>query len=310
MKTEKRIAILSRARHSYHRQLGMGFLEGLDLFAGPIDDWEPIMFFSREAHREVMQERVREVVEQNYDLILPIGAAWSEVAIEYIRTHNIKIPVLFSGVSDPVALRLLPTFAPDSYATGVTMEQFSWVRVASMLLKVKPYMKRVIIPFHQSAENGLVEARLQEVRAFYATQGVECILYAVEAVRAYPKEMHDLMLTCDVIWSFEGGFLDIYSKDLIEMCNDYRITFFSNNAAHLAQGAALVFAIPDFTSIGQALVLQAYELLEKGKSPHEVPIIFIPDERRMMINPAAAKQQGVEVDEKLLLAIRAGMVTL
>ncbi len=310
MNIEKRIAVLSRARYSYHRQLGMGFLEGLDLFTGHIDDWEPIMFFSREAHRDIMRERVKDVIAQGHDLILPIGALWSEIAIEYVREYNVKTPVLFSGVTDPVALKMLPTLAPDHQVTGVVMEQFSWVRVAAMLLKIKPHMKRVIIPYYRHAENGLVEERLKEVQAYYATKEVDCILYAVDIVRSYPQEMHDFMLKSDVIWSFEGGFLDVYSKDLIEMCNDHSITFFSNNAAHLAQGAALVFAIPDFTAIGQALVLQAYQLLEKGKRPDQVPIITLPNERRMMINPVACKQQGIEVDEKLLVAIRAGMFTI
>ncbi|MDQ5890497.1 MAG: putative tryptophan/tyrosine transport system substrate-binding protein [Candidatus Dependentiae bacterium] len=310
MRKNKRIAILTRARFSYHRQLGWGFLEAMDNCSEDISAWTPVMFFCREALRDVMYEQMKEVSEDKYDLIISVGSLWTDVATQFIHETGLKVPLVFGGVTDPIALGILSDLKPTPQITGIYREPASWLLVAKILHRIKPTMKRLLIPYYEHAENGLVAKVLEGIRNYYATVGVETILYPVQKVGSYSEELHELLLTVDTLWSFEGGFLDIFSSYLIEVCNARHITFFSNNGAHVAQGAALVYAAPDFKSMGEALVSQAYGILEEGKTPDQLEIIQLPSDRKLMVSVEAAKMQGLEIDDALLLAIQNELLLL
>ncbi len=310
MTTPKRIAVLTRARFSYHLQLGWGFLEAMNQCLDDVDSWMPIMFMCREVLPEVMHEQMKEATSGKYDLIVSFGALWTDVAAKFIRENSIKTPLVFGGVTDPVALGVLPELRSTNQITGIYRTPASWTEVAEMLHYIKPSMKRILIPFREHAENGLIKKALEEVRDRYAEAGVECILFPVTKFRICPEEIYTLLLSVDTLWSFEGGFLDIFSSSMIEICNMRHITFFSNNAAHIAQGAALVYAAPDFSVMGEALLKQMYQILEEGKKPEEVDIIKLPDDRRMMVNLEAAKLQGLDLDKVLLMAMRNGLMII
>ena len=75
-----------------------------------------------------------------------------------------------------------------------------------------------------------------------------------------------------------------------------------NNAAHLALGAALTFGA-DLVPVGQAIFRQAYSILEQGKKTEDLPLIHIPNNRKVTVNLEAAKLQGLDIDEALLFAM-------
>ncbi len=300
----KRIAMMTRAYYSYHRQVGWSCLEAMNNRSAEECSSSLIMFFCREALPQIMYEQVKEVVNNGYDLIMPIGALWTDVVTKFVRENNVKTPVVFGGVTDPVRMGILPDLKATSQITGVYREAPSWVFVARLLLIIKPSMKKIVIPFYEYAENGLIKQLLERVRDYFEAHGVSCILFPVMIVGVYPKDLNNMLVTVDTLWCFEGSFLDIYSQSLINLCNQHHVTFFSNNAAHIAYGAALVYAAPSFSSIGEGLITQACAILDEGKTTQEIGILHLPNDRKMMVNLTAAKLQGLELNEALLLAIR------
>ena len=94
---------------------------------------------------------------------------------------------------------------------------------------------------------------------------------------------------------------------MIKECEKHQVTFFSNNAAHIANGAALTFGA-SIASIGDALFAQVCNVLIDGKKTEELPIIIVPNNRRIAVNVETAKAQGLEIDEALLLSMHHGEV--
>jgi len=297
---ERRIAFFTRASFSYHLQVGWGFFGAFN--EDERKNWCVVTHEVVEADATIMRNQMRILLEKEHDLVVTVGCMRTQIAVQFMREHNIEIPHIFVGVSDPVRMGILPEMKPHKNITGVFSEQMPWDFMAKLLYRVRPNMKNVLIPYYKYAENGCVEEKLLLVKNFFDSVGIVCELHAVDAVQPYPRSVFDIVPSFDTVWSPEGLFFDVYSRDCIELCNKHGVTFFSNNRAHIGKGAALVLGA-DFELIGEAVYKQACKVLDDEKMPSEVPLLVVQNTRKMYVNMEAAWKQSACIDEAILLGM-------
>lgn len=297
-----KIAVLTRAGFAYHLKVGWGFFEAIESHEADLN-WRPILFFCKEADERVMRAQMEEIEYIGYDLIISIGSLRTRIAYNYIKERNLDIPLIFCGVTDPVALGIVPTLKPQYNITGVIREEIDVTSVAQMLYRIKPVMKKVLIPYHGPAEDGLVEKRLRRAQEYLTQKGAQVTLFPVIGEREFPESLNEIVKNYDTLWCTEGSFLENFNITLIELCNQHGVTFFTNDIDGAKDGAAVTFG-GDIRRIGSALFKQVYALLEQGKPAHDIPIITVPNDRQIIVNTNACTQQNLRVNPAILFCIK------
>lgn len=297
-----KIAILTRAGFAYHLNVGWGFFEKIENCNEDLD-WRPILFFCKEADERVMQAQMEEIEHVGYNLIIAVGSLRTRIAYNYIKERNLDIPLIFCGVTDPVGLGILSTLEPQRNLTGVVRESVEISLIAQMLYQIKPGLKKVLIPYHGPAEDGLVEKRLREAQRYLQSKGVQVKLLPVVGEREFPSIINDVIEEYDTLWCTEGSFLENFNRTLVELCDRFGITLFTNEIGGAKEGAALAFG-GNVRRVGYALFEQVYALAQKHKAPHEIPIITVSNDRQIIVNTDACKRQGLEIDPVTLFCIK------
>ena len=251
-----------------------------------------------------MIEQMHEIGDDgNYDLIISIGSMRSLVAHNFKKTHSLTIPLIFAGVTDPIELGILDSLTPANSITGIMREEVSLEKIGTLLRALKPSVKSILIPYYRNAENGFLSTRLKMLQRSYQKDGIAINLMPVDSVRTLPSSFSQRLRHVDTLWCLGGSFLEIFSEALVELCNTYNVTYFSNSAATAHTGAALSFG-SNVSLIGQKIFAHAHAILEKNIKPSNLPITIIENDRKIIINQKACKHQGVNMDSSLLFLLK------
>jgi len=296
--SEKKIAVFTRANFSLHIQTGWAFLNAVER-GGHKDEWDVAIHEVHAADLDVMYAQMKVLQEQEFHLIIAVGALRAKVAADYIRKHKIETPMIYAGISDPVGLGILPRMEAQGNITGVYTHYMPREFMARLIRRIKPHVKRVLVPYYKHDGSGWVAEELQTAKMFFLSNGVECNLYPVEDVREHPTSLFEQLPSYDLVWSPEGDFFDVLAELCITVCNQHGLTFFSNNRAHAGRGASLVLAV-DLVFTGEALYEQARAILDDSIIP---PLFGMPNDRRVIVDAEAQSVQNTGVDVALLLLL-------
>lgn len=301
-----RIAVLTRVGYSYHGKVLWGFLNKVEEIMGL--KWRPVLFFCKEPRQEVMIEQMHEIKNNgSYDLIISIGALYSLVAKEFIKEHNWDIPLLFGGITDPVELGILNDYECEKGITGILREQVPATYIADFLMMLKPTMKKVLIPHYPNSEQGLLIRRLNMVVSHLADHDIESILLPVNNMREVNAAVAEAIPHVDTMIISEGTFVGELTSSFIEMANRYQVTLVSHSLDAAHSGAAITFA-QDIGLIGEYLFTQAQYILEDCKKPIDVPLLTVPDQRKILINKAACEKQGLIYNPAILFCLNKSII--
>ncbi|MDQ5890214.1 MAG: putative tryptophan/tyrosine transport system substrate-binding protein [Candidatus Dependentiae bacterium] len=288
-----RIAILSRAMFSYHSKVVMGFLRKVEEQTGL--NWRPIMFFCKEPRVDVMIEQMKEIREDKYDLVLAIGALYSAIAAEHVREGQFNIPLVFCGVTDPVQMGILSSLQPQALVTGIVREQIPSTYLADFLPMMRPTMKRVLIPHYPNAEFGLHDERLKRLKERFSQQGIEAILLPTITMDDVLPGVLQYIGGIDTIIVPEGTFVTDLIPALAKLCRQYKVMLVAHTVEYGNANPAITFT-QKVELIGQELFHMAHKILVDGKKPLELPIVTLPNDRKIVVDINACHEQGVDVD--------------
>lgn len=302
---KKRIAILTRAGFLYHLQVGWGFFEAIERSQESLD-WRPILFFCKEADERVMFEQMEEIRLNNYDMIISIGSLRARIASQYIKDRDWEIPHVFCGVTDPKGLGIVDSFRAKKNLTGIYREQIGLYRSFEILKKIYPKMQSILLPYRKSAEDGLLEKKLINLQQKLNDVGVHATLFPASSARDYPEDLSRLIPQFDVVWSTEGNFIENFYQDIIELCNEHKTVFFANNLDIAKDGAAITLGA-DVRRIGAVLFEIVYQHLVDNIPLMKIPVIQIPNNRKIIVNTDACRKQGLKIDPRILMCLKIGL---
>jgi putative ABC transport system substrate-binding protein len=238
------------------------------------------------------------LVDAQVDLIFCITTPACMAAQQ--ATAGTGMPVVFSAVTDPLAVGLVKDYAqPGGNVTGVTVGARNFVnegRRLGWLVQTDPTIERVYIPYNP--QDNIVAASLAAVSADAAGLGVELVLAEVRtstevqaALDAMPQDVDALFVFADVVVTADFQLL-------IDAAIGRGIPFATPNSIGPQQGALMSYG-SDFTAIGSQAARLTDQVI-KGTQPADLPV-EVP-EFFLIVNADTAGRIGLEIPEDVLKA--------
>ena len=145
------IAILTPVTHPSLKIIEKGFIEEMEA-RNP--GRYHFVTYNAQGNKTLMHSEVEEIARQDYALVLTIGTAASQMTKEVFAKKNLKTPVVFTCVNDPLGFHIVSSESTrDEDVTGVK-EMLDFQQELSFLLKYKPDVKNILLVINP-AEPGL-----------------------------------------------------------------------------------------------------------------------------------------------------------
>ena len=229
------------------------------------------------------------------DLIHSIATPTSQAVVKF----NQGIPVVFSGVTDPVGAGIVGKDSAPGKKTGSNVTGVSdlWPVHLQMQTYAKfvPSAKKWGTVFNPAEANSVTHVRAMREAA--KALGLELIEVNVSqgseverAVRSLVGKVHAIAVTSDntSVANFDA---------IVRVCNQHKIPLFAGDVDSVQRGAIAAYGM-DYFLVGYSAGKKA-ALVLKGVKPGDIPWGAV-EKFSLVINAKAAKAQGVAVAPDLL----------
>jgi putative ABC transport system substrate-binding protein len=243
-----------------------------------------------------LEQEARQLVALSPDVIL----ATSTRTTRALRDATHTIPIVFVGLSDPVATGIVSNLArPTANATGFSLYEHSmsgkWL---SMLKDMAPHLAHVVVMYNPDttpyAQFYLHSAEQMSKRlALHVSSAAVRSTQEIEPVIAGIAAHHGGLVVLP-----DGGFFAANSEVLLSLAARYRVPaiyavrFYAANGGLMSYGADLTSQFRDGASYVDRLL--------RGVTPRDLPVQFA-TKFELVINLKAAAALGLTVPNRLLL---------
>lgn len=229
----------------------------------------------------------------NYDLIITITS--DAIVPAY---HNVKkTPWLFTNVNNPMFFGVQNLQKPGRNMSGVTY----YVPVAEQLKFFQQVsnssLNSVGVIFDNQAKSRKVEVR--EFRTTMRDMGMEFqwqIINKKEDLAGATRKL--IGKNVDAIVVTSSGKLYKNIDKMLNIASKRKIPIFSVNKKGVQNGAIAAFASDYYTMVDECLIPMVIEVLEKGKSPGDLPVRHLKN-ASVYLNLSQAKKLNIEISKDL-----------
>lgn len=221
------------------------------------------------------------------DLILSITTPSSQVLAQKVK----KIPILFTGVTDPVAAGLVKSIMhPGSNVTGMT--DLSPVKRQVQLIKdFLPNIKRLGTIYNAGEENSVVITTL--LKKICKESGIEVEEATIANSSAVYQAAKSLVGKCDAIYIPLDNTVVSGLESLIKVCRRNKLPIFSGDTDSVKRGTVAALAI-DYYRMGLQTADMAVRILRDKATPADMPVESLKN-LQLYINADAAKRMGISI---------------
>jgi len=280
------VAITQIAAHPALDEVRAGIIAGLAK-RGFVDKQNiQIVFRNANGDPSLTVPIAQEFVRLPATVIVPISTP-SALAVAN-TTKN--IPIVFSGVSDPVSVRLVADMKkPGGNVTGVS-DQWPYEAQLRTFLKVFPNIKSIGMLYTRGDDVSAIGTKA--VSALASSLNFRLQLVPVSAPQdVYPAAV-SLLQSVDAIYTGIDHLLLENMDGLVKASREANKPLFGGESGSVEKGAVLAVSI-NMTKFGDL----TSELLVKvlnGASPADLPVEVV-TEGDLLVNASAAKRFGLNV---------------
>lgn len=293
-----RIAILTPASHSALQKIQQGFEDTLLKKHNLSCDFT---VYNANGNRTLMRSQIEEIIQKNYDLLFTIGAHATQMAKEITTKKQHFAPIVFGAIADPVRLNIVAS--EEASGTHVTGDKTAtnYPDQLSLLLKLKPDMKKMLLVYDPTQSSGLERDKL-EIEKLCVAHNITIKAIEVYKTSEIIQKVTTFLPEVDVVMIFKDNTVVPGIDSLVKLCNRHGVTLFSSDLDSVAQGAALGFGVYEY-DFGVSGAEQAYRILEEHKNPAQMPITTTKN-YKLKLNTKNMQEQGLHINQELLLLIK------
>ena len=271
MKKSYKIGIVKYTDHASLNRIEMGAkncLKELGEKYGVEFDYENYVYDGK-ADMELMKEIGHKLADANVDLVISIATP-PTVAMKGILAEN-KINMLFRAVSDPISAGVIDSFEkPGLYITG-TSDSLDGARLSQVMLAAVPNAKKVGLLYNTAEVSSKLP--ISEAKEYLTQIGIEWIeatpsskAEVATAAKYLIEQGVEAVLTPtdNTVMSAEMEISPIFTEAGIPQFTGSHA--FTINGAFMGMGSLYKDGDAEFMHLAE-------ELLIKGKSPIDVPVI-------------------------------------
>lgn len=233
------------------------------------------------------------LVADDNDLILAIATASAQAVVQSTK----EIPILFTAITDPVGAELVESFEkPGGNVTGTSDTHPDAIKNTMNAIKsFFPDAKKVGMIYNSGEPNSVVN--VENAKKALKELGLEAVETTISASSEVKQAAESLVGRTDVFYIPKDNTVVSALESVITVANDKNIPTFVGESDSVKRGTFASYGF-EYHDLGYTTGKMAVDIL-KGKKPSEIPLGF-PESLELVINKAAAEQEGITLTEEML----------
>lgn len=233
------------------------------------------------------------LVADDNDLILAIATASAQAVVQSTK----DIPILFTAITDPVGAELVESFEkPGGNVTGTSDTHPDAIKnTMNAIKRFFPDAKKVGMIYNSGEPNSVVN--VENAKKALKELGIEAVETTVSASSEVKQAAESLVGRADVFYIPKDNTVVSALESVITVANEKDIPTFVGESDSVKRGTFASYGF-EYHDLGYTTGKMAVEIL-KGKKPSEISVGF-PESLELVINKAAAEQEGITLTEEML----------
>lgn len=296
--TEYKIAISQIVEHPSLDATRQGFLDALK-DAGIVEGENLKVDYNNAQGDQANNTAIaQKIAAEKNDLVLAIATPSAEAVVQNVT----DTPVLFAAVTDPLDAGLVTNLeAPGGNVTGASdTNPLAVQQIMDFIAEFFPHVENVGLIINTGEANAVVMADNAEQQL--AKHGIGLIRAAVTNTSEVQQAAESLIGRVEALFITLDNTVVSGVESIIQVANDNDIPFFASDRDSVEAGAFMTVGFKYYDHGYQAGQM-AVDILKNGKKPADMPVTF-PDKVDVILNLKAAQEQGIEVTEDMLAAVK------
>lgn len=229
---------------------------------------------------------------ENPDLVLTVTTPSSQAVAQKIK----DIPVLFTGVTDPVAAGLVKSLMlPGKNISGMT-DMSPVLRQVELIKEFMPEVKTIGTIYNAGEANSIVLTNLlKEICKDFGIKVEEASIANSSGVYQAAKS---LVGKCDAIYIPLDNTVVSGLEAAIKVCRQNKLPIFSADTDSVERGTVAALAV-DYYRMGLQTADMAARILGGKDKPAEMPVETLQN-LRLFVNEKAAAKMGVKIPQQVI----------
>lgn len=230
---------------------------------------------------------------ENPDLVLAIATINAQTAAQKIK----NIPVLFTGVTDPVGAGLVKDLDNTNGKNITGMSDFSPLdKQVGLIKEVVPATQSIGVIYNAGEPNSVVLVKKLKEEA--AKAGMDVVGATIANSSGVYQAAKSLVGRCQVVYIPTDNTVVSALESAVKVCRQNRLPLIAADTDSVARGAIAAVAL-DYYKMGLQTGDMAYKILVDGVNPGSMPIEFLEDVN-LHINKKSAEAMGVTLPASVL----------
>jgi putative ABC transport system substrate-binding protein len=229
--------------------------------------------------------------DSSIDLVLAIATPTAQAAVQQVKDR----PVLFAGVTDPVAAQLVPGEGASGTNVTGTSDLNPEAKPVELIKQIIPDVKTIGVLYSSAETNSQIqfEAYEKEAEPLGITMKAQTIAQSSEVATGVEalKGVDAILIPTD---NTVVSALDV----VIKFCETNKVPLFTADAESVEKGTIATRGI-SYEQLGHRTGEMAKQILVEGKDAGEIPWLVVTD-TDLKVNTKAAELMGVTIPEAIL----------
>ncbi|AQS50659.1 ABC transporter substrate-binding protein [Paenalcaligenes hominis] len=248
-------------------------------------------FQTAQGNTAIASQIARKFVGDKSDVIVAISTPSAQAVVAATKS----IPVLYSGVTDPVAAQLVPSWDPSKTNVSGVSDMLVLEKQLELIKKVVPDAKTVGMVYNPGEANSVVVVeRLRELLSANNMNLVEATAARTVDVGAAARS---LVGKADVFYTNTDNNVVSAFEALVKVGNDSKIPIIASDTDSVSRGAIAALGV-NYYDLGVQTGKMVVRVL-KGEKPGDMAS-ETSDQLELFVNPGAAEKQGVTLDDAFI----------
>ncbi|MFW5498353.1 MULTISPECIES: ABC transporter substrate-binding protein [unclassified Maridesulfovibrio] len=229
---------------------------------------------------------------ENPDLVMTITTPSSQAVAQKIK----DIPVLFTGVTDPVAAGLVKSLMlPGKNISGMT-DMSPVLRQVELIKEFMPEIKTIGTIYNAGEANSIVLTNLlKEICKDFGIKVEEASIANSSGVYQAAKS---LVGKCEAIYIPLDNTVVSGLEAAIKVCRQNKLPIFSADTDSVERGTVAALAV-DYYRMGLQTADMAARILGGKAKPADMPVETLQN-LRLFVNEKAAAKMGVKIPKQVM----------
>jgi putative ABC transport system substrate-binding protein len=233
----------------------------------------------------------RKFIGDKPDVIVAIATPSAQALVAATKS----IPVVYSGVTDPVAAQLVKDWkASGTNVTGVS-DVLELDKQIDLIKRVVPKAKRVGMVYNPGEANSAVVVKA--LKELLAKSGMTLVEAAAPRSVDVGTAAKSLIGKVDVIYTNTDNNVVSAYESLVKVGNDAKIPLVASDTDSVKRGAIAALGV-NYYDLGRQTGRVVARIL-KGEKPGDIPSATS-SKLELFVNTAAAQKQGVTLSPELV----------